>query len=152
MSTQSSIYGRALAEAKTELESLRVDWERIARRKSQLEAFIANTEPLVPVNEPSLEFPKQESPAFLIPTKPISIPIWKSITQSINGKSESFSVKDALEGLARINRPIESPNRAQIVRNVLMKKTQNFEQIAAGLFKVKSGSKEKEASSEEKAS
>ena len=42
----------------------------------------------------------------------------------------------------------ESPNRMQIVRNVLMKKTENFEQIGAGLFRVKKSPIEKEAPEE----
>ena len=116
---------------------MRSEFERIAKRKAQLEAFIANTEPLVPVREVTLEFPAQELPPFVLPTKEVHAPIWKSITLAINGKGESFSVRDALEALERIGRPVGSPNKFQIVRAVLKKKTENFEQTAPGLFRVK---------------
>jgi hypothetical protein len=144
--------GLALGEARHELEGLRAEFERIAKRKAQLEAFIANAEPLVPVNVATLEFPKQELPPFVLPAKEPNAPIWKSITLAINGKGESFSVKDALAALERIGRPVESPNKFQIVRAVLKKKTDNFEQIAPGLFRMKKADREKEAISEEKAS
>jgi hypothetical protein len=152
---QTDIYSRALAEARNELENLRVDFEKIAKRKAQLEAFIANTEPLVPARDErkaALDFADLELPPFNLPTKEPRVPIWKSITLAINGKGESFSVRDALDALERIGRPVVSPNNFQIVRAVLKKKTENFEQIKPGLFRMKKAGREKEASSEEKAS
>lgn len=139
--TATSIYGRALAEAQAELAAISEQYERLAKRKAQLESFIANTEPLVPVSVNSLRFP-EESPAAsnLFPPAPKPPqPIWKSILLSINGKHESFSVRDALEGLERIGRGIDSVNKFQIARAVLTKKTENFEKIGPGLFRVKKG-------------
>jgi hypothetical protein len=144
--TQTDIYSRALGEARNELEGLRVEFDRIAKRKSQLEAFIANTEPLVPSRPLTLDFEEPTATAFALPAKEISVPIWKSITLAINGKGQSFSVKDAIQALERIGRPVDSPNRFQIVRAVLKKKTDNFEQIAPGLFRMTAKRQEKEAS------
>lgn len=129
-----TIYARALAEAKQEHLSLCLQMEAMLRRKEQLEALIANLSPLLPEpkTDPTLNFPEGEVPAITGPLRPQ--PIWKSIVQSIKGKGEAFSVKDALQALERIGRPIESPNRFQIVRAVLTKKTQNFKQIGPGLF------------------
>ncbi len=143
--THTDIYSRALGQARNELEALRGDFERIAKKKAQLEAFIANTEPLVPARAPTLDFPEQESGAFTLPVKETPVPIWKSITLAINGKGQSFSVKDAIQALERIGRPVDSPNKFQIVRAVLKKKTDNFEQIAPGLFRMKPKGQEKGA-------
>ncbi len=151
-SPQTDIYVQALAKAKTELAALSIQFENISRRKAQLEAFIANTEPLIPLTEEAASAPLRSTPLFPASPKELHVPIWKSIVLSINGKGENFSVNDALAALVRIGRGIESPNRVQIVRNVLMKKTDNFEQIAPGRFKVKKSGKEKEAHPEEKAS
>lgn len=142
-----TIYARALAEAKQEHLSLCLQVEALMRRKEQLEAVIANLSPLLPEpkNDPTLNFPQGEIPGIATPLAPQ--PIWKSIVQAINGKRDAFTVKDALQALERIGRTIESPNRFQIVRAVLTKKTQNFKQIGPGLFALVPHS-EKEASPE----
>jgi hypothetical protein len=129
-----TIYARALAEAKQELLALCLQVEAMMRRKEQLEAVIANLTPLLPEpkSDPTLNFPEGEIPAIAVPLPPQ--PIWKSIVQAMNGKNDAFTVKDALQALERIGRPIESPNRFQIARAVLTKKTQNFKQIGPGLF------------------
>jgi hypothetical protein len=140
MQYHTDIYSRALAEAKNELANLRVEFDRLAKRKAQLEAFITNTEPLLPAKPATLHFPPEviENPPFPVPKFPQEeVPIWKAIVLSINGKGESFNVKDALEGLERIGRPVESPNKFQIVRAVLIRKTDYFEQIGPGLFALK---------------
>jgi len=147
-SAQNNIYSRALAEARSELLSLSLEMEWRLKRKAQLEAVIANLEPLLPQTVPTLNFPKQEIP--VVSTALPSQPIWKSILLSINGKGESFTVKDAVQALERIGRPVESQNRFQIVRSVLTKKTENFTQIGPGMFAVKG--KEKEVPSIEKTS
>ncbi len=144
-----SIYSRALAEAKVELLKLTYEIESLSKRKAQIEAVIANLTPLLPqVASPTLNFPKQDIP--VVSTALLEQPIWKSILQSLNGNEDSFSVRDAIDALERIGRPIESPNRFQIVRAVLKKKTDNFEQIKPGVFAIKR--KEKEVPSEEKTS
>jgi hypothetical protein len=136
-----SIYSRALAEAKSELLAVGYEIEALSKRKEQLEAVIANLSPLLPqAASPTLNFPKQEI-SVVSPSLPPQ-PIWKSILQSINGKGDSFTVKDALQGLERIGRPIESTNRFQIVRAVLTKKTENFIQTGPGVFAVKRNEKE----------
>jgi hypothetical protein len=145
--TGSNVYGRALAAAYTELNALNVEFDKLAARKAKLEAFIANTEPLVPEDSPSLPFAMEK--VHPPPTKLLSQPIWKSIIYSINGKGDSFSVRDALDALARIGKPVQSPNNFQIVRAVLKKKTDNFEQISPGLFRVKKAEREKEVIPEE---
>ena len=136
-----SIYGKAIAEAKSELALLSLEYDKLAKRKAQLEAFIANAEPLVPATATTLG--NETEPLFATATTP-SAPIWRSIVNSINGKSESFSVRDALDALEQIGRPVDSPNKFQIVRAVLKKKTENFEQIAPGLFRVLKPIKHKE--------
>jgi hypothetical protein len=144
----SNIYARALAEAKQELLTVHHQIDTLAKRMEQLEALIANLSPLLPPEKsPTLNFPEQKLPvtAAVLPPQPI----WKSILQAINGKGESFSVKDALQALERIGRPIESPNKFQIARAVLKKKTENFKQIAPGTFAVIKRN-EKEVLSEEK--
>ena len=138
----SELYSRALAQARNELETLRQEFEAIAKRKAQLEAFIANTEPLVPIRKATLEFPQNELPVFNIPPEPEPTPIWKSIVLSINGKGNRFTVKDAVQSLERIGRGIQSPNKHKIVRAVLKKKTMNFEEIETGVFRVKKTEKE----------
>jgi hypothetical protein len=149
---QPDIYVQALTKAKQELAGLNLQFDTLRRRKEQLEAFIANTEPLLPDPVKAAgEQPLRSKPLFDTP-KQAPVPIWKSIVVSINGKADSFSVNDAIAALLRIGRPVESPNRVQIVRNVLMKKTENFEQTAPGRFRVKKSIKEKEAIPEEKAS
>jgi hypothetical protein len=148
-----NIYGRALSEAVSELGIVKGELNKLSKRKAQLEAFIANTEPLVPESLPTLQFPEPPiAETTIAPVRLPAQPIWKSILLSINGKGDSFTVKDALQGLERIGRPIVSPNKFQIVRAVLTKKTDNFEQIGPGLFCMKKAGREKEASSEEKAS
>lgn len=145
--TVNNIYSRALAEAKNELAGIRYEIETLTRRQAQLEAVISNLSPLLPQVAPTLNFPPAERVvSTAVPTQPI----WKSIVMSINGKGDNFTVKDAIEALARIGRPVESPNRFQIVRNVLKKKTENFEQIDQSTYRLKI--KEKEASTEEKTS
>lgn len=145
-----SIYARALAEAKQELLTVGLQMSSLIKRKEQLEAVIANLSPLLPEpTKPTLNFPQGDLPP--IPAALPPQPIWKSIIQSINGKSDGFTVKDALQALERIGRPIESPNRFQICRAVLKKKTDNFEQTAPGKFVVKKRN-EKEVSPEEKTS
>jgi len=139
----SNVYGQALAAAYTELNALNVEFDKLAARKAKLEAFIANTEPLVPADSPSLPFTLDKIHSQPV-TQPAQ-PIWKSIIYSINGKGDSFSVRDALDALARIGKPVQSPNNFQIVRAVLKKKTDNFEQISPGLFRVKRAQQEKEA-------
>ena len=147
MDATTDIFAQALAKAKTDLAALEVDFNRLVLRKSQLEAFITNAEPLVPTSTHTVA----SAPLpYRKPTNVPAVPIWKSIVQSINGKGDSFSVNDALDGLIRIGRPIGSPNRVQIVRNVLMTKIENFEQVAPGRFKViRGGVQEKEVASEE---
>ncbi len=146
-----TIYARALAEAKQENLTLCMQIEAMMRRKEQLEAVIANLSPLLPEpkSDPTLNFPEGEISTSSAPLPPQ--PIWKSIIQSIQGKGDAFTVKDALQALERIGRPIESPNRFQIARAVLTKKTQNFKQIGPGLFALV-GHDEKEASPEGKTS
>jgi hypothetical protein len=147
MGDPNSIYARALAEAKQELLALRLQMEALTKREEQVEALIANLAPLLPEPaKPTLNFPQSDLPA--IPAALPPQPIWKSIVQSINGKGEGFTVKDALQALERIGRPVESPNRFQIVRAVLTKKTQNFTQIGPGMFALVDRN-EKEVSPEE---
>lgn len=136
--TATSIYTRALTEAQTELVGIRQEYDRLAKRKAQLEALIANLTPLLPASANVLGFPEDAADDYQIGEKPLQ-PIWKSILQSINGKHNSFSVKDALEGLERIGRGVDSPNKFQIVRAVLIRKTENFEKIGPGEFRVKKG-------------
>ena len=133
--TPTSIYTRAFAEAQTELVAIRNDYDRLAKRKAQLEALIANLAPLLPVDEKIAD--KATDDYEIVPKPPQ--PIWKSVLQSINGKHDSFSVKDALEALERIGRGVDSPNKFQIVRAVLIRKTDNFEKIGPGEFRVKKG-------------
>lgn len=150
MDVPNSIYARALAEAKQEHLAICFQLDTMTKRKEQLEAVIANLSPLLPQEaSPTLDFPKQEPPVLRAALAPQ--PIWKSILQAINGKGESFTVKDALQALERIGRPIESPNKFQIARAVLKKKTENFKQIAPGTFAVVRRN-EKEVPSEEKTS
>jgi hypothetical protein len=135
---QNGIYARALAEAKGELLSLSHQIDGLSKRKAQVEAVIANLEPLIPQNPaPTLNLFMPDVP--IVSNGLPSQPIWKSILLSISDKSDSFSVKDALQALDRIGRGIESPNRFQIVRAVLTKKTENFERIGVGLFRVRKG-------------
>ena len=138
MAEDRNIYARALAEAKAELQSLRTEFDRISKRKVQLEAFIANTEPLIPVPlpEPELAFPVQEGLPPLAEEKQ-KIPLWKAITLSINGKRDGFTVRDALDGLERIGRGVNSPNKFQIVRAVLIRKTELFRRLdTPGMYAV----------------
>jgi hypothetical protein len=146
-----TIYARALAEAKQEHLTICLQVEAMLKRKEQLEAVIANLSPLLPEPKsgPTFDFPEGETPLIAAALPPQ--PIWKSIVQAINGKGDAFTVKDALQALERIGRPIESPNRFQIARAVLTKKTQNFKQIGPGLFALVDHN-EKEASHEEQAS
>ncbi|HEX3663377.1 MAG TPA: hypothetical protein VHU89_18220 [Acidobacteriaceae bacterium] len=139
MLMDTSIYSRAVAEAKGELAGIRVEYERLAKRKAQLEAFIANGEPLLPPEkEATLRFPTAPPPTFEIPSQE-ETPIWKAVVLSINGKHNRFTVKDGLEGLERIGRPIQSKNKFQILRAVLMRRPDVFEKIGKGLFRVKEG-------------
>jgi hypothetical protein len=146
MEMQDNVYERALAKAKSDLAALSVEFDKIAKKKAQLEAFIANAEPLlampqVPVSIAYKPLAPQEK---VIPT-----PIWKSILNSINGKGASFTVHDAVAALDRIGKAPESPNRVQIVRNVLLTKKDNFEQIGPGRFRIKPrDQEEKEVASE----
>ena len=140
-SQSNNIYSRALAEAKNELTSIRFEIESLTKRQAQLEAVIANLTPLLPQAALTLNFPKVDVPVVSSTLPPQ--PIWKSILLSINGKASAFTVKDALMGLERIGRPVESPNKFQIVRAVLTKKTMNFEQTGPGVFRVKSSEEDK---------
>ena len=134
MISSESIYGKAIAEAKSELALLSLEYDKLAKRKAKLEAFIAYAEPLVPVTLTALSDAVEP---LLASAKVPSVPIWRSIINSINGKRDSFSVREALDALESIGKPVKSPNKFQIVRTVLKKKTDNFEQIAPGLFRVK---------------
>ena len=136
MTSLTSNISRAVADAASELAALRQEYDRLAKRKAQLEAFIANAEPLLPRKENALRSPERASGAFHIPTNE-PLPIWKAIMLSINGKHTRFTVKDALAGLERIGRPIESANKFQIARAVLMRRPENFQKIGKGLFRVK---------------
>jgi hypothetical protein len=139
MAEDRNIYGRALAEAKAELQSLRVEFDRLSKRKVQLEAFIANAEPLIPAPSegPSLAFPVQEGPVHAFPEQKQKTPLWKAITLSINGKRDGFTVRDALDGLERIGHEVSSPNRFQIVRAVLIRKTELFRKLdTPGMYAV----------------
>jgi hypothetical protein len=141
-----NIYSRALAEAKSELSGITYEIETLTKRKAQLEAVVANLAPLLPQVSPTLKFPPAEN---VVSSSLPPQPIWKSILLGINGKGDSFTVKDAIEALERIGRPVESPNRFQIVRNVLKKKTENFESLSTGVFRVRRAEQEKEVASEE---
>jgi len=140
--TPVSVYARALTEARNQLRDLRVEIEGMVKLSAQLEAFIANAEPLVPEPDkasPVLEFPtaenREESSGIKVETP--QMPLWKLLTLAINGKGLSFSVKDALEALERIGRPITSPNKFQIVRNAILHKENVFRQIGPGLYAVR---------------
>jgi hypothetical protein len=130
-----SIYDRAVREAKAELQTVKADFERLAKRKAVLEAFILNAEPLLPEgkNEPRLQFPV---PSATAPPASDDPPIWKAITLAINGKASGFTVIDALQALERIGRPVTSTNKFQIVRAVLVRKTDVFRKISAGRYAV----------------
>jgi hypothetical protein len=137
----------ALANAKDELRKMSSEFERLAKRKAQLEAFIANAQPLI--GEPAqLRLPA--GPSTAAETKAADLkeyPLWKAITLSINGKGHAFTVRDAVEALDRIGRPVTSANRVQIVRNVLMKKKDTFIHKGPGVFALIQA-KEKEAPEE----
>ena len=134
------VYARALDEAKSELLVLSHQIDALAKRKSQVEAVIANLAPLLPQSIPL----DRASKTPQIPLNLGNEPLWKSIRLSINGKGDSFTVKDALEALERIGRPVESPNRVQIVRSTLSKKTGKFKQIGPGRFAVRNDGEEME--------
>jgi hypothetical protein len=144
--TPASIYYRALIEAQQELLDVQNQIQGLSKRREQLEAVIANLSPLVPQMQSPL-FPIAKTSTVASPSLPQ--PIWKSILQSITDKANGFTVRDALQGLERTGRPIQSKNRFQIVRSALKNKTDYFTQIAPGLFVVIDRSNEKEADSEE---
>jgi hypothetical protein len=133
--TTTSIYEMALANAVAELQSMTVEFERLAKRKLQLEAFIANTQALIGE-------PKQKQLGLTVDAEQVhdsaatKDPLWKSISLAINGKGGGFTVKDAQIALDRIGRPVTSPNKNQIVRNALVK-SDFFTQIGPGLFAIK---------------
>lgn len=136
------VYSRALAEAKSELEAVVYEIGKLSKRQQQLEALIANLTPLLPQANPSLNFPPVKPTPPVVSEAQQSQPIWKSIVQAINGKAAEFTVRDAIEGLERIGRGVESPNRVQIIRNALVRKDDVFVQIAPGKFAVKGQEKE----------
>jgi hypothetical protein len=138
-SSANSTYSRALAELKNELVILDCEIDRLGKRKAQIEAAIANIMPLLPQANVTLDFQESLSESAEQSTDPI----WKSVLVAINGKGEGFSVKDALEAVERIGRPVESPNRFQIMRNALIRKSDIFDHLGSGLFAVRT--KEKEA-------
>jgi hypothetical protein len=132
--TDNDFYEQALAKAKADLSGVLNDITRLAQQKAYLESFIAVTERMV--NPLSL--------VAGVPPKAVAIerhpqPIWKSIVQNIGDKADSFSVNDAIEALDRAGHTIESVNnKFQIVRTVLMKKTENFEKLTVpGRFRIK---------------
>ena len=122
-----TIYGQAISEAKAELASMSAEFEKLAKRKARLEAFITNGEPLA---TPEGAFTPQD-----INDK--NMPIWKAITLSINGKGTGFTVNDALQALERIGRPVDGKNRFQTVRNVLKRKDDVFVKVGVGKFALK---------------
>lgn len=132
----------AIDEAYQELRSIEV-------RKAQLEAFIANAAPLL---SKSSDTPRPSIPAAKSPRKPSNRlpardrhapgggdPLWKSILLSINGKHAEFSIREALQALDRMGRGIDSKSADQIVRSTLKRKTEYFEKIGTGRFRVKPG-------------
>jgi hypothetical protein len=144
-----NIYSRALAEARNELLHVQYEIEQLSKRKQHLEALIANLSPLLPQATPTLFPVAKTSPvASTLPSQPL----WKLILLSINEKSRGFTVRDAIQGLERIGRPVESKNRFQIVRSAMKSKKDEFEQIGPGLYAVREKSNEKEVIPEEKTS
>jgi hypothetical protein len=128
-----SIYEQGVQFAKRELASLTVEFEKLAERKQRLEAYIAIAEPLITGKSSKTA---NGAPSSSLPP---GIPIWKAIKLSINGKGSEFSVKDALEALERIGRPVTGKNNFQIVRKVLTDKTDEFDKIGIGKYALKNG-------------
>src|ERR1700677_1908437 len=128
-----SIYAMALSNAKAELQSLKSKFDEIAKRKLKLEAFIANAEPLVEGGERLLRL---TSPQIEEEDEGEKKPLWELIKLAINGKGNAFSVADAIQALDRIGKPVMSPNKVQIVRNALIKRTDTFSKLSPGVYAV----------------
>lgn len=141
MSTPENIYAQALDQAKQELDFLVVEFERIETRKNQLEAFIANAQPLIGTHLVVADktVPTTESVTSVVTSTlpPPPQPIWKSILLSIKDRSDVFSVNDVLKALDGIGRGVPGPNAYRIVRNVLNTKEQNFEKVGPGIYCIK---------------
>jgi hypothetical protein len=131
-----TIYEMALSNAKAELQALRVQFDTLAKRKEQLEAFIANTEPLVVVGSQIRVFTVKEREAVAGEEIEKAAPLWKTIKFAINGKGNAFNVSDAIAALERIGKPVKSPNKIQIVRNALIKRPDTFRKLSPGNYAV----------------
>jgi hypothetical protein len=130
-----TIYEMALSNAKAELQTLRTQFDTLAKRKEQLEAFIANTEPLVAAASQVRVFTVKRE-IFAGGEVEKSMPLWKTIKLAINGNGSAFSVGDAIAALERIGKPVKSPNKIQIVRNALIKRTDTFIKLSPGTYAV----------------
>lgn len=124
----------ALSNATAELQSIKGQFDSLARRKEQLEAFIADARALIGA-------PAQlRLTAIVAPAVPngndTNAPLWKQIKFAINGKANAFSVSDAIDALKRIGKPVASPNRIQIVRNAIIKRPDTFRKLSPGMYTV----------------
>jgi hypothetical protein len=146
--TELELYIRALAAARAELATIRTEYERLGKRKSQLEAFIANGEPLIPEGPqlPQLTFPEPTIEGKAMPPLRGPMPRWKEIVLSINGKGDNFSVSDALHALERMGRPVKANNPFQIVRAELLRKTDKFRKLGPGRYALVKGDEKELAS------
>ena len=128
-----TVYEMALSNAKSELQSIRKQFDTLAQRKEKLENFIAITESLMgPSAQAELPLPVLDrGPAVREGEK---VPLWKTIKFAINGEGNAFSVSDALAALERIGKPVTSPNKMQIVRNAIVKREDVFRKLSAGTY------------------
>ena len=68
----------------------------------------------------------------------MSVPLWRAIIASLNGKKGDFTVPDALTALERAGRFINSPNKKSIIRNALKQKPDKFRRLpVAGHYAVR---------------
>jgi hypothetical protein len=134
-----ALYIRSIGAARRELEAINGECDRLGKRKAQLEAFIANAEPLLPreSDAPTLRFPEPTNLNRHVMPAPAQMPMWRAIVFGINGKKQRFTVGDAIAALDRIGRPVTSKNKFQIVRAELKRKTDVFESVGTGVYAVK---------------
>jgi len=130
------LYSRAIGAARKELAFISAQYEILAKRKAQLEAFIANGEPLIPEGPKPTLFPSTVSESKFSQETTKRMPTWKAIVLSINGKRNDFTVSDAIESMDRIGRPVLSKNKFQIVRAELQRKDDVFKKLGPGHYAV----------------
>jgi hypothetical protein len=98
---------------------------------------VANAELLILSTPPTLKYSLSGSPDCQPVLKAPSLALWKAIRLAVSDKGNPFRVKDALKALELTGRPIDSPNRYQLVRGALTEKTDVFVKRGPGLYALK---------------